>query len=74
MTYNPEAVNACIASSNRHGRKIGKHEATAIHRLLAGRNRFLDITMDEALASAKALARVLPHLKAEIVKRSDQAK
>lgn len=37
MPYSPEAVNAAIASSTRHGRKIGKREATAIHRLLAGR-------------------------------------
>ena len=35
--YNPEAVNAAIASSNRHGRKIGGKEASAIHRLMMGR-------------------------------------
>lgn len=36
--YSPEAVNASIASSNRSGRKIGRREATLIHRLLAGRS------------------------------------
>lgn len=35
--YSPEAVNAAIASSNRHGRPIGRREATLIHRLLKGR-------------------------------------
>jgi hypothetical protein len=36
--YNREAVNKAIASSNRAGRKIGGREASAIHRLLAGRH------------------------------------
>lgn len=35
--YNPQAVNNAIASSNRHGRKIGGREARMIHALLKGR-------------------------------------
>jgi hypothetical protein len=47
MPYSPEAVNAAIASSNRHGRHIGKREATAIHRLLAGRTPRPPMTREE---------------------------
>lgn len=36
-SYNPDAVNKAIASSNRSGRRIGSKEASAIHRLLKGR-------------------------------------
>lgn len=32
------AVDAAIASSNRHGHKIGAQEARAIRRILAGRH------------------------------------
>lgn len=35
--YSPEAVNKAIAASNRAGRRIGRAEANAIHRLLKGR-------------------------------------
>jgi hypothetical protein len=35
--YCAEAVNKAIASSNRHGRRIGRKEAILIHRLLKGR-------------------------------------
>jgi hypothetical protein len=35
--YSPEAVNNAIASSNRHGRRIGGKEAKMIHALLKGR-------------------------------------
>lgn len=35
--YSAEAVNKAIASSNRFGRRIGRAEAIAIHRLLKGR-------------------------------------
>jgi hypothetical protein len=34
--YNPEAVDAAIASSTRHGRKITRREAKLIHALLKG--------------------------------------
>jgi len=37
--YNADAVNNAIAASTRAGRRIGKSEATAIHRLLKGRER-----------------------------------
>lgn len=35
-TYNAQAVNAAIASSNRAGRKISGKEAKLIHALLRG--------------------------------------
>jgi hypothetical protein len=35
--YCADAVNKAIASSNRFGRRIGRKEANAIHRLLKGR-------------------------------------
>jgi hypothetical protein len=35
--YCAEAVNKAIAASNRAGRRIGRAEANAIHRLLKGR-------------------------------------
>jgi hypothetical protein len=35
--YSPAAVDAAIASSNRHGPKISKREARLIHALLKGR-------------------------------------
>jgi hypothetical protein len=35
--YNPIAVDKAIEASNRSRSKIGKREAKAIHRLLAGR-------------------------------------
>lgn len=35
--YNPDSVNAAIASNNRHGPKIGGREAKLIHRLMKGR-------------------------------------
>jgi len=35
--YNPAAVEAAIASSNRAGRKIGRREGKLIHALLKGR-------------------------------------
>ncbi len=37
MTYNPQAVNQAIASSNRAGQRIGGREAKLIHALLKGR-------------------------------------
>jgi hypothetical protein len=36
--YCATAVNKAIAASNRAGRRIGKNEAAAIHRLLKGRS------------------------------------
>ena len=36
--YSPSAVDKSIASSNRSGKKIGKSEASSIHRLLKGRD------------------------------------
>jgi hypothetical protein len=35
--YNPDAINAAIAASNRAGRHIGAAEARAIHALMKGR-------------------------------------
>jgi hypothetical protein len=35
--YNAAAVQNAIEASNRHGRRIGRKEANAIHRLLKGR-------------------------------------
>jgi len=35
--YNAAAVDNAIASSNRHGRKIGNREASMIHALMKGR-------------------------------------
>lgn len=37
-SYNAEAVNKAIASSNRAGRRIGGKEAKLIHSLLKGRS------------------------------------
>ena len=37
-TYNAQAVNAAIASSNRAGRRISGKEAKLIHALLRGRD------------------------------------
>jgi len=39
MTYNPQAVDQAIASSNRAGRRIGGREAKLIHALLKGRQK-----------------------------------
>ena len=36
--YSPSAVDKSIESSNRSGKKIGKSEASSIHRLLKGRD------------------------------------
>jgi len=35
--YSHQAVQKAIEASRRHGRPISRKEATAIHRLLAGR-------------------------------------
>lgn len=37
QTYNAANVDRAIASSGRHGRKIGKRERNLIHALLKGR-------------------------------------
>jgi hypothetical protein len=58
--YSPVAVDKAIGSSNRSGRKIGKREASKIHRLLKGRasgGKALDGTMQGTRPMGGRIAR-----------------
>jgi hypothetical protein len=78
--YNALAVDKAIASSSRHGPKIGKREAGAIHRLLKGRhgNPAARCTVGGAVKSAakrhgKRIAKKAAHGALNLVQRGIDA-